>query len=141
MQQVHNGNVLIKWCKERGYMLAFKEGGKPSAKVEETHLLLNGGRIRLPDEAHEEFLSKMAEAIFREQAWIYVVEKKTDPGRFFIELDLLLWDKKLTTEDILTVLLPPFSRVMREAFPDRDIKAIVCTAPISVEKVSFFSFF
>lgn len=132
MQQVHNDNVLIKWCKERGYILSFKEGGP---KVEETHLLLNGGRIRLPDEAHDEFLEKMADAVVRERAWLYVVEKKTNPGRFFLELDLLLWDKRLTKEDIINVLLPPFSRVMREAFPNHDTKAIICIAPcVAVEK-------
>jgi hypothetical protein len=139
MQQVHNDNVLIKWCKEQGYMITFKEN---APKVDETHLLLNGGRILIPDNAYEKFMAKMAEAIMREAAWLYVVEKKTNPGRFFLELDLLLWDKRLTREEILAVLVPPFSRVMRAAYPGHDIMAVICTAPpIVVERVSFFLFF
>lgn len=130
MQSVHNENILLKWCKEQGYLLTFKDGS--TKKVEETHLMLNGGRMRVPDEAHPEFLRKMAEAIMREHAWLYIVEKKTNPGRFFVELDLLLWDKHLTKEEILRVLMPPFSKVMQAAYPNHDRRAIICTAPTTI---------
>jgi hypothetical protein len=163
MQQVHNDNVLVQWCKERGYMLKHRHqqtrvsepapqapGGdadanpkddevksKPKA-IEETHLFLNGGRARIPDEAHEEFLHKMAEAYVRQQAWIYVVEKKTNPGRMFLEMDLVLWDRQLSSAEVLEHITKPFSKVMRAAYPGKDIRAVVCTAaPSVVGTVSF----
>jgi hypothetical protein len=98
----------------------------------DTHLLLSGGRIRVPDELNGIFLSKMAEAIVVQDAWLYVVEKKTNPGRMFMELDLVLWDRRLTTDDIVTYLMPSFSRVMRLAYPGRDVHAIICTAEHTV---------
>jgi hypothetical protein len=104
----------------------------PSRSREDTHLFLNGGRVCIPDELHPMFLRKMAEAIITQDAWLYVVEKKTNPGRMFMELDLILWDKRLTVDDIRFHLMLPFSKVMRQAYPGRDVHAIVCTAEPTV---------
>jgi hypothetical protein len=136
MAQVHNNNELLKWCKINRYMLEHKHsynlkhgGPKPPP---ETHLFLNGGRACIPDDANAEFLNIMAQSILRDGAWVYVVEKKTDPGRMFLELDLVLWDRHLTTQDVLKEIMPPFSRVMHRAFPDQNVFAVICTAEPSI---------
>jgi hypothetical protein len=139
MQSVHNNNVLVKWCKENGLMLQRKGGPTSQAGPQETHLFLSGGRACVPDELHGEFLKKMAEAVWLEQAWVYVVEKKTNPGRMFVELDLLLWDRRLSTEDILRCVIPPFSKVMQMAFPGQNLMAVVCTAAPTVMAVDEFT--
>lgn len=141
MQQVHNDNILIKWCKRQNYFLtSATKKSKGETRTKETHLLLNGGRLCIPNDSHRDFIKKMAEALMHEQAWLYVVEMKTNPGRFFVELDLLLWDKWLTKNEIIGILMVPFSRVIKAAFPDKNTMAVICNAEATVvEKVRTFN--
>lgn len=135
MQRIHSKNCLTLWCKERGFFIP--AGPKKGPKIEETHLFLDGGRLLLPDENNAEFLRKMAEAIVIERAWLYVVEMKTDPGRLFIEIDLILWDRRLTDDEVSRDLMAPFCRAVQQAYPlvPQGCKAVVCrNEPTVVEK-------
>ena len=64
--------------------LALKKG----VKGVETHLLLDGGKLAIPDERNEEFLIRYSRALF-EGDWTYVVETKTAPVFYMMaEFDL-----------------------------------------------------
>lgn len=137
MQQVHNDNVLYSWCRARGFVLPRKGSATPTKgeQKEETHLFLNGGRLHVPDEDIDEFFLKMVEAVKYQGAWVYVVEKKTKPSRMFVELDLVLWDRRLTTDEIMSCVVPPFETVMKRAFAvfgPLGPRSIICTAEHAV---------
>ncbi|MDD5753538.1 MAG: herpesvirus-type DNA primase [Methylococcales bacterium] len=52
----------------------------------ETHLLLDGGRILVPDNMNDNFLEKYAECI-KENDRVYAVERRTECFNYFMEFD------------------------------------------------------
>lgn len=56
-----------------------------------THLLLDGGKLNVPDDAHplflNEYVNAVARAMARKESLPAVVELKTDPFRLFVDLD------------------------------------------------------
>lgn len=123
--QASNTNILIEWCRQNGFFINHSNKDLP-----ETHLLLNGGRLSIPDCEANMFLRQMAKALDHEGAWLYVVEKKTERHRLFVELDLHLWDIVLTKETVFKWIMPPFSRVMSRVYGHCEtFEGIVCMAP------------
>jgi hypothetical protein len=51
-----------------------------------THLRLDGGRLEVPDSEGLDFLNAYAAAVVRGES-VCLVETRTDPFRFFVDLD------------------------------------------------------
>lgn len=125
-QKVGAWTDLRRWIYKEGFAIKKGDG---TGKGKETHLLLNGGRFILPDDRNVEFLNRYARALF-EGEWQYVVEKKTTPLYYMMcEFDIKLEGREITREEIEAIITIVQSKVMSVAFPDRDVRVVVCTAP------------
>lgn len=75
------GPLKIWFCRNKAFIK------KSDKKTEETHLLLDGGRIHVTPENELAFLSAYAEAVKKADK-LYVVERRTTPCfNYFIEFD------------------------------------------------------
>jgi len=73
---------LYDWLRARGYWLPH------GAEQPPTHLLLDGGKARVPDEAHGAFLNAYAASLLRcPERRPCVVELRTPVFRMFLDLD------------------------------------------------------
>jgi hypothetical protein len=105
---------------------------KKGDKSKETHLLLDGGRLVVPDEDNAKFLARYAKALF-EMEWTYVVERKTLPTFYMMaEWDIkMAGDRVLSPEEIAALVKLVQTRVMTPAYPDHPdaVRVAVLTAP------------
>jgi len=120
-----------EWGDFRRYLyregLALKKG----VKGDVTHLLLDGGRLSVPDDRNEEFLVRYAQTMTTGE-WTYVVEQKTLPVFYMMcEFDIKLTGENAIFDDEHKRALVRIvqSRVMSVAYPGRDVSVAVCTAP------------
>lgn len=75
------GPLKIWFCRNKAFIK------KSDKKTEETHLLLDGGRIHVNPESEPAFFSAYAEAVKKADK-LYVVERRTTPYfNYFIEFD------------------------------------------------------
>lgn len=98
----------------------------------ETHLLLDGGRLFVPDANNREFLMRFARALF-EMEWVYLVERKTKPTFYMmLEWDIkMAGDRALSPEELNSLVRIVQTKVMAVAYPDKGeaVHAVVLTAP------------
>lgn len=104
-------------------------------KGEETHLLLDGGRLSVPNERNADFLKQYARALF-EITPVYVVEKKTKLFYMMAEFDIKLEDREVTANEIAAIVRAIQQGVMSVAFPENLPQVAVCTAPPKQAKLS-----
>lgn len=80
---------IYDWLRARGYWLpTAARDGAYAASAEPTHLLLDGGKARVPDESHGEFLNAYAVSLLRfPQRRPCVVELRTPVFKMFLDLD------------------------------------------------------
>jgi len=124
MQKIGAWTDFRRWLYKEGFAIKKGDGKKGG----ETHLLLNGGRLAVPDERNAEFLTHYAHALFNGD-WLYVVEKKTSPIYTYMnEFDIKIKDRELTREE-LDAIVRIVQGIMSSAFPGQDVKLAVCTAP------------
>ena len=71
----------MAWLRDRGWWLAHDDPRKP------THLLLDGGKVLVPDEAAGAFLNAYSIAVVKELAPA-VVERRTPVFKLFMDLDV-----------------------------------------------------
>ena len=107
-------------------------------KTEETHLLINGGRILLPEEHEKEFLRQYSRSILNND-WLYVVEKKTEVFRMFCELDFKS-TVGMETEDIINLAKEIHTNVISRivSFSSADVcqKLVISYVASVVDKTS-----
>jgi hypothetical protein len=118
-------NSLNKWLWQNGCFL--KKGDKKGAK--ETHLLLNGGCLLVPDKLNEEFLRQYLKAYESPLHRLYVVEKKTEPTfKMLAELDIVLrGDLDISLQWFIDTLIRPcFLACTDELYPGRRHRICVC---------------
>jgi len=123
------GEVRL-WCFKHGAVVTKKE--KP--KRRETHLLLDGGKLCIPDASAEEFYAKYAEACFTKWEWLYVVEMKTEP--FFTmmaEVDFK-YERALDESEILAVVREMQASLASTCPATMDRRCVILTAPPDINK-------
>ena len=94
---------------------------------EYTHLLLNGGRLYVPDTQHSTFLSEYSNAIARGETH-YVVEAKSPIFRLFIDFDF----KPIPSSDIMDAAVKSACSIASYYF-DVPSRAIVLKKTVSSE--------
>jgi hypothetical protein len=118
-----------KWTKFRDRVykngLAITAGSKAKA----THLLLDGGRLAVPDSRNDELLASYARSYLDGEP-LYLVELKSSPSFFMMaEFDVkMAGDRTLTEDEVHAVVAVMQSRVIAPAFADRkpdDLSAAV----------------
>lgn len=73
---------IYDWAKQRGYWL------RPGQEVAPTHLLLDGGRLCVPDDSHAAFLNAYATSLVAHPGQPpCIVELRTPVFRMFVDLD------------------------------------------------------
>jgi hypothetical protein len=143
-QSVSSRNILTSWLFNNGCFIT-KHPIKPNVPHEEkkkekedeeekkkkpreqTHLLMNGGRLSIPDTLHEQFFAAMAKALAIQGAWLYVVETKTRVFRMMAELDLVYYGHAVSEEELLGSYVPVLHRAVLAVCPDAD-RLVVCTS-------------
>ena len=88
------------WCLEKGLVITKKE--KPKRK--ETHLLLDGGKLCVPETTMADFYEMYHTACFCQWERLYVVEMKSDP--FFAmlaEIDFK-FERELSNAEVIAVV-------------------------------------
>lgn len=94
---------------------------------EATHLLMTGGKIRIPADREPEFLERYA-ADLEAGRDLFFVEKRTPVFRFFADLDFL--DDRPYSPDDVEPYVACIQRALRDIFGGAtDLQAILCTAP------------
>lgn len=99
-----------------------------------THLLLDGGKLRVPDDAAGEFLNAYATALVRDATSSRrpcIVEVRTPAFRLFLDLDARAPDAEFWTSSTLARLGAAIDATVRECFAlGEDAAAVtVCGAP------------
>lgn len=118
------------WAMREGWL---KSGVLPGT---ESHLLLNGGILQVPGKKNDNFHAYLAHDL--ENGYVnYVVEKRTEVFRFFVDLDIFeeveVSPEKLNRwvtqmQAVLIQLFPDLQERVRTHKPD-PYSAIICTAP------------
>lgn len=143
MSRLHfigNYNCLTKWLCENGCFLKKGEPAGPDGKKrEETHLLLNGGRLCVPDSLADAFFREYICAMWRDDAWLYVIEKKTSPiFRMLAELDLCVYDRELSPAWIEEhIIRDVFVHITDMLYPQNSYKIVYCTADVKVTEEEY----
>ena len=110
------------WLREHGWLLDRRraaEGAKP------THLLLDGGKARVPDESAGAFLNAYAIAVVRGPP-PSLVELRTPVFRLFLDLDVrVALDAELRFDDVMRVLQKRAAAFFAVDLP----RAVVCDTP------------
>lgn len=78
--KMHHPNPFYSWLKQQGFWVLASQQDRPL-----THLLLDGGKLSVPDSALDEFNEKYAEYVL--QVDLYVVECKPAAFKMFMDLD------------------------------------------------------
>lgn len=107
---------------------------KPSERRKPTHLMLDGGRLHVPQARETEFLEIYAREL-RRGTDLFVVEMKSEPCFFFMsEFDIKFADRALTPSDICrfvravqSVMARAYSTLLEE--DERIADVSVSTAP------------
>ena len=98
-----------------------------------THLLLDGGKLRVPDDAAGEFLNAYATALVRDARLgrpPCVVEVRTPLFRLFLDLDARSRDPGVWTLEALGALGGAITATVAECFAMRDEpEIVVCSTP------------
>lgn len=110
------------WMREQGWLLSH-DGSGPAQPTQPTHLLLDGGKARVPDESAGAFLSAYAIAVVR-RVPLCVVELRTPVFRLFLDLDVKTpAESPLDFDAVMRVL----QRCVAEVFEvDTPPRAVVC---------------
>lgn len=89
MQAAKTFCVMRKWAKDNGCLVVRKElTYNKNRNIQNTHLLLNGSIMRVPDEKNNDLLRRFAEMIDSLER-LYMVELRTSPTfKMFSELDI-----------------------------------------------------
>lgn len=110
--------AVYEWCRSRGYWLARASTDRP------THLLLDGGRLRVPDESHGDFVNAYAAALVRYPARRpCVVELRTPVFKMFADVDVRFESEEGARAP--TALVEAFRAMTRCCAADR---ALVCAS-------------
>ena len=108
-----------EWLRENGWLLdrrRAEEGAKP------THLLLDGGKARVPDESAGAFLNAYAIAVVRGPP-PSLVELRTPVFRLFLDLDVrVALDARLEFADVMCILQKRAAAFFAVDLP----RAVVC---------------
>lgn len=111
------------WLQASGWWLPSK-GGDNQAKP--THLLLDKGKARVPDESADAFLSAYALAVVKKLSPCFV-ELRTPVFKLFLDLDIKTRaDEDLDFEAVMRVLQAQAVEFFSLSEPPR---AVVCTTP------------
>lgn len=95
-----------------------------------THLLLSGGKLRVPDNRHGAFLNTYSSAVAKKVP-LYVVESKTSVFRMFVDFDF----QPVPEQDVITAAIQTMAAVAGYYF-DATSEAVVLRKDIeSSEKV------
>ena len=98
-----------------------------------THLLLDGGKLHVPDDAAGEFLNAYATALVRDAGHPRrpcIVEVRTPLFKLFLDLDARSSDMNFWTLAALTTLGAAIDATVRECFlADEECLVTVCGAP------------
>lgn len=110
---------MADWLREHGWLLARASDARP------THLLLDGGRARVPDESAGAFLNAYAIAVVQGLRPC-LVELRTPVFRLFLDLDVVeRADHPLDFARVMTVLQRRVGATFEEDAP----RAVVCATP------------
>jgi hypothetical protein len=110
--------MLRRWLRETGAMAS--PGSDPR---EDTHMLFDGGRIRLPSAAEDEFVARYAEALAAGE-WLYVVERRSQPRfRMFFEVDYVA-SQPLDASSIAVIVHTLDAVVHERAGPSAAVAAV-----------------
>ena len=115
---------LKQWFKNNGFFVKMRGNERDKRPV--THLLLDGGKIHIPDGTEEEFLLQYAKAIDHGVA-LYVVETKTPIYKFMMDLDFAA--AVAASEKEIERVVDIVHKTVAEHFPDLDDakrRVIVC---------------
>lgn len=105
---------VYDWAKGRGYWMGY--AADPADKP--THLLLDGGKMKIPDEVHGAFLNAYASSVVRfPERRPCVVELRTRVFKFFVDLDTRFdtAEAAAAAQRLDTVPQPPMLDVLRRA--------------------------
>lgn len=109
---------LRKWIIENKFFI--KHGDQRPI----THLLLNGGKMCIPEEYNKEFLEMYVKEI-KSGYPQYICEVKTPVFRFFIDLDFIE-DHEIQSKTSI-IYFKQIQTVMRSFYPHHDHTFFVCT--------------
>lgn len=115
-----------------------KSTGAPPANTTETHLLLDGGRLSIPDALNNDFLKQYASCVDAGE-WMYVVEKRTEIFKYFCELDYRTASVPLTNDHVFQIAAFIQHNVVEPLMnhlPKDQLKLVVSWAPTVYEKMN-----
>lgn len=122
------GEHVYDWLRSRGYWMA--PGHSETETRRATHLLLDGGKVCVPDESHAAFLNAYAASVTRHPLRPpCMVELRTPVFRFFVDLDTRFVDEPCTMDAPLRAM----ARVVAESLPPgtpQPEPALVCHANV-----------
>lgn len=91
----HVSQHVYDWARERGY----RGGDRPGHSGRPTHLLLDGGKLFVPDESNAAFLNAYAASLVRHpDRRPCVVELKTQVFKMFVDADVRFRDQERASE-------------------------------------------
>ena len=112
---------VYEWARRRGYALGY------SAEAQPTHLLLDGGKWRIPDEAHGALINAYAASLARcPDRRPCVVELRTPVFRMFVDLDTRFATSDQAERAKAGGIAPVLQRVCAAVAPGQ--VALVCAA-------------
>lgn len=110
---------VYEWARRRGYWVT-----DPPF----THLLLDGGKLRVPPESEAAFLNAYAASLFRRpDKRPCIVELRTPVFKMFVDLDMR-WDSETRARDVMLTGVPTVVSALGEVVSSADSEAIVCLA-------------
>jgi hypothetical protein len=114
-----------RWLRDSGWWLASGSGGSNGVEAKPTHLLLDGGKARVPDESASLFLLAYANAVVSGKRPC-ISELRTPVFRLFLDLDI-----KVASEDALDfdAVMPVVQQCAASFFEADTLRAVVCTTP------------
>lgn len=114
---------MAAWLRDHGWWLPHNDPRKP------THLLLDGGKVLVPDEETGAFLNAYALAVVKNVTAVAVVELRTPVFKLFLDLDI----KTSTTSAVKDLDFNAVVTVVQQraaAFFDEDQpRVLVCETP------------
>ena len=120
-----NGNqsVIKKYLSDNGYFM--KQGDKRVY----THLLLDGGKICIPQENRDKFLTYYAQRLNVNDEKLYMIENKTEIFRLFFDLDLLnsIALPEETLKHIIVIIQKSIFDNLGDNYTPHETRVIVCT--------------
>ena len=95
----------------------FLNSFRVATALEANHFSYVGGKYRVPDDAHEEWLRTYAKQLQSMDSNLYMIEKRTPVFRMYFDLDMIQPDAVERSE--LLALTRLFCDVFRQYFPER----------------------